>query len=128
MVLEVTPETTGWTLKQQIKERQPWDELTRSTTSLSVEIIVGNNHLLANDAKVWAVCDPWEAGIAEDTVVTVVFKPNVVICSKQSMRSHVLAASLTQLTQNCCLWSKFHMVKQKFAKELFRGAPHCWPK
>ncbi|CAK8994593.1 Uncharacterized protein SCF082_LOCUS3991 [Durusdinium trenchii] len=73
MVLEVTPETTGEELKQQIKQGQPWDELTRSTTS--VEIIVGDNHLLANDAKVL------EAGIAEDTVVSVVFKPNKVICS-----------------------------------------------
>ena len=27
-VLEVTPETTGWALKQQIKEGRPWDELT----------------------------------------------------------------------------------------------------
>ena len=40
-------------------------------------IIVGNNHLLANDVKVL------DAGISEDTVVSVVFKPNVVICSNQ---------------------------------------------
>ena len=75
MVLEITPEMTGCELKQQIKEGQPWDELTRSTTG--VEIIVGDNHLLANDAQVL------NAGIAEDTVVSVVFKPNKVICSNK---------------------------------------------
>ncbi|CAK9035170.1 unnamed protein product [Durusdinium trenchii] len=75
MVLEVRPETTGCELKQQIKERQLWAELTRSTTV--VEIIVGDNHLLADDATVL------EAGISEDTVVSVVFKPNKVICSNQ---------------------------------------------
>ena len=75
MVLEVTLETTGKELKRQIKERQPWDELTHSTTG--VEIIVGDNQLLANDAKVL------EAGIAEDSAVTVVFKPNKVICSNE---------------------------------------------
>ena len=74
--IEVTPETTGWALKQQIKESKRWDdELTCSTTV--VEIIVGDNHLLANDAKVLG------AGIAEDTVASVVFKPNVVICSSK---------------------------------------------
>ena len=75
LVLEVTPETTGRLLKQQIKEGQHWDELTRRTTS--VEIIVGDNHLLANDSKVLDV------GIAEDTRVTVVFRPNKVICSNK---------------------------------------------
>ena len=75
LVLEVTPETTGRELKQQIKQGQPWDELTRSTTS--VEVIVGDNHLLANDAKVFY------AGIAEDSVVSVVFKPNKMICSNR---------------------------------------------
>eukprot|EP00913_Durusdinium_trenchii_P027500 g25790.t1 len=75
LVLEVTPETTGRLLKQQIKDGQHWDELTRCTTS--VEIIVGENHFLANDAKVL------DAGIAEDTVFTVVFKPNKVICSNK---------------------------------------------
>ena len=75
LVLEVTPEMTGKELKQQIKERKPWDELTRSTTV--VEIIVGGNRLLVNDAKVL------EAGTAEDPVVSVVFKPNKVICSNQ---------------------------------------------
>ena len=76
LVLEVTPETTGRELKQQIKQGQPWDELTRSTTS--VEVIVGDNHLLANDAKVL------DAGIAEDdSVVSVVFKPNKMICSNK---------------------------------------------
>ena len=75
LVLEVTPETTGQALKQQIKERKSWDELTRSTTG--VEIIVGDIHLLAHDAKVL------DAGIAESTVVSVVFKPNVVICSNK---------------------------------------------
>ena len=76
MVLEVTPETTGKELKQQIKEKQPWDdELTRSTTS--VEIIVGDDHLLANDAKVL------DAGISEDTNLSVVIKPNKVICSNK---------------------------------------------
>ena len=39
MFIEVTPETTGRELKQQIKEGQHRDELTHSTTS--VEIIVG---------------------------------------------------------------------------------------
>ena len=75
LVLEVTPETTGKELKQQIKERKPWDKLTRSTTG--VEVIVGDNQLLANDATVL------EAGIAEDTVVSVVFNPNKVICSNK---------------------------------------------
>ena len=75
LVLEVTPETTGWALKQQIKEGQPWDELTRSTTG--VEIIFGDDHLLASDAKVL------DAGIAEDPVMSVVFKPNKVICSNK---------------------------------------------
>ena len=77
LVLEVTPEITGRELKQQIKEGQPWDELTRSTTS--VEIIVGDDHLLANDAKVL------DAGITQDTVVGVVFKPNIVVCSHKDM-------------------------------------------
>ena len=58
IVLEVTPETTGKELKQQIKERKRWGELTRSTTG--VEVIVGDNQLLGNDATVL------EAGIAED--------------------------------------------------------------
>lgn len=36
MTLEVTPEMTGWELKQQVKERQAnWDELTRKTTNSS---------------------------------------------------------------------------------------------
>ena len=61
LILEVTPDTTGRELKQQIKQGQPWDKLTRSTTS--VEIIVGDTHLLGNDEKVL------DAGIAEDTVV-----------------------------------------------------------
>ena len=65
MVLEVTPEMTGKELKQQIKERKPWDELTRSTTG--VEVIVGDNQLLDSDVDV---------GIAEDTVVSLVFKSN----------------------------------------------------
>ena len=75
LVLEVTPETTGRELKQQIKQGQPWDKLTQSTTS--VEIIVRDTHLLANDEKVL------DARIAEDTVVSVVFKPNKVICSNK---------------------------------------------
>ena len=75
VVLEVTPETTGRALKQEIKDQQPWDEFTRSTTS--VEIIFGDDHFLANDAKVL------DAGIAEGTVVSVVFKPNKVICSNK---------------------------------------------
>ena len=72
MLLEVT---TGQELKQQIKERKPWDELTRSTTG--VKVIVGDTELLANDAKVL------DAGIAEDTVVSVVFKPNKAICANK---------------------------------------------
>ena len=75
LVLEVTPEATGKELKQQIKNRKFWDELTRNTTG--VEIIVRDNQLLANDAEVY------EAGIAEDPVVSIVFKPNVVICSNK---------------------------------------------
>ena len=75
VVLEVTPEMTGRALKQEIKDQQPWDEFTRSTTS--VEIIFGDNHFLANDAKVL------DAGIAEDTVVSVIFKPNIVTCSSK---------------------------------------------
>ena len=75
LVLEVTPETTGRLLKQQIKDGQCWDELTRRTTS--VEIIVGDSQLLADDAKVL------DAGIAEDSALTVVFKQNKVICSDQ---------------------------------------------
>ena len=56
VVLEVTPEMTGGALKQQIKNKQPWDELTRRTTV--VEIIVEDNHFLANDATVLdaAIC------------------------------------------------------------------------
>ena len=112
LVLEVTPETTGCELKQQIKEGQPWDELTCSTTG--VEIIVRDNHLLANDAKVLDV------GIAEDTVESVVFKPNKVICSNQhaiasfggivdselllvveiQMRTHIFLKTLSQLAKN----------------------------
>ena len=42
-----------------------------------MEIIVGDNHLLANDAKVL------DAGIAEDTLLSVVFKPNIAICSNK---------------------------------------------
>ena len=72
MVLEVMPETTGRALKQQIKNQTSWDELTRNTTG--VEIIVGDDQLLGNDVTVL------EAGIAEDSVVSVVFKPNKVIC------------------------------------------------
>ena len=75
LILEVTPPTTVRALKEQIKEGQPWDELTRSTTG--VEIIVGDSQLLADDLKVL------HAGIAEDTVVSVVFKPNKVICSNK---------------------------------------------
>ena len=75
LLLEVTPETTGKELKQQIKDKQRWDELTHKTTG--VEIIVGHNHLLADDVEVL------DAGIAEYTVVTVVFKPNKVICSNK---------------------------------------------
>ena len=74
MILEVTPEMTGHELKQQIKEGQPWDDLTRKTTR--VEIIVGD-HLLANDAKVW------DTGVDADTV-SVIFKVNMVVCSNQS--------------------------------------------
>ena len=76
IVLDVTPELRGRELKQQIKSRQPWDELTGRTTS--VEIIVGDDQLLANDVKVL------DAGIAADTVVSVVFKPNKVICSNKA--------------------------------------------
>ena len=75
IVLEVTPEMTGWALKQQIKLRQPWDELTRGTTS--AEIVLEDNQLLANAATVL------DAGIAEDTALSIVFKPNVVICSSK---------------------------------------------
>ena len=42
MVLEVTPEMTGWALKQQIKLRQPWDELTRGTTSAEIVLKTTN--------------------------------------------------------------------------------------
>ena len=75
MFFEVTPEMTGRALKQQIKEGQVWDELTRSTTS--VEIIIGDNQLLCNDAKAL------DAGIAEDAVVSGVFKSNKVIWSNK---------------------------------------------
>ena len=76
--IEVTPEMTGLELKQQIKEGQlTWDELTHKTTA--VEIIVEDNSLLANDAKVLDV-----AVAEEETVfVSVVFKPNVVVCSSK---------------------------------------------
>ena len=77
LVLEVMPGITGFELKQQIKEKKPWDELTRSTTA--VEIIVGDNQLLANDANVL------DAGITGDSVVSVVFNPNVVICGNQDV-------------------------------------------
>ena len=75
LILEVTPPTTVRALKEQIKEGQPWDELTRSTTG--VEIVVGDSQLLGDDLEVL------HAGIAEDTVVSVVFKPNKVICSNK---------------------------------------------
>ena len=75
IVLEVTAETTGCELKQQIKDMQPWDELTRKTTV--VEIILEDNTLLANDAKVL------DAGIAGVSAVSVVFKPNLFISSNQ---------------------------------------------
>ena len=74
-VLEVTPETTGCELKQQIKLRENWDDLTSSTTS--VEIVLEDNQLLANDAKVL------DCGIAEDSAVTVVFKSNRVVCTNK---------------------------------------------
>ena len=76
LVLEVAPEITGRELnKQQIKLRQNWDDVTSSTTS--VEVVLEDNQLLANEAKVL------EAAIAEDAVVSVVFKPNKVICSNK---------------------------------------------
>ena len=61
-------------LKQQIKQKQPWDEPTRRTTS--VEMIIDSN-LLADEDLIM------DAGIAEDSVVSIVFKPNLVICSSQ---------------------------------------------
>ena len=48
IVLEVTPEMTGRALThkaQKIKKEQLWDKLTTD-----VKVIVGDNHLLANDA------------------------------------------------------------------------------
>ena len=74
--LEVTPEMTGWELKEHIKTRQPWDEPTSSTTG--VEIII-DGMLLAGDEN----CV--DAGIAEDAVLSIVFKTNFVICSNQDV-------------------------------------------
>ena len=117
LVLEVTPETTGQELKHQIKEGQvSWEQFTFRTTG--VEVIVGDDHLLANDAKIL------DAGIAEDTVVSVVFKPHVVICSNKDKTSPVFVALLTP---SCCSLSKFHMMKQSVVKRLLRGAAP-WPK
>lgn len=53
----------------------------------TVEIIVRDCQLLANDVKVL------DTGIAADTVVSVVFKPNIVICSNKDMLSAVLMVS-----------------------------------
>ena len=70
--LQVLPEMTGRELKQQVKEVQLSDEGTRRTTG--VEILIGDR-LLDNDELVG------DAGLAPDTVVSVVFKPNFVRCS-----------------------------------------------
>ncbi|CAK9117604.1 unnamed protein product [Durusdinium trenchii] len=74
VVLEVKPDTRVQELKQQIKERQVWDELTCKTTG--VEIVVGDHQFLANDAKVLDAVSP-------DTTVSVVFRSNAVRCSNQ---------------------------------------------
>ena len=110
-VLEVMPEMTGRQLKQKIKEGEPCDEITRNTTD--VEIIVNGNQLLANDAKLL------DAGIARDTVVSVVFRPNmmVVVCCNK-MRSPVLAVS----TNWTCWRSKSPATKLTFLKAL---SPVC---
>ena len=71
---EVTPEMTGRELKWQIRAEQFPDEVTRSTTV--VEIIVGDR-LLGNDETLA------DAGIAANTVVSVVFKPNILRCSNK---------------------------------------------
>ena len=71
--LRVSPEMKGKELKKLIKEGQPWDEVTRTTTR--VEIVVGDR-LLCNDEKVS------DAGLA-DLVVSAVFKPNTVSCSNK---------------------------------------------
>lgn len=75
IVLDITPESTGRELKELIKDSQPWDELTRRTTS--VELIGRGNHLLGNDDNVL------DAGIAGDIVPSAVFRQNMVICSHQ---------------------------------------------
>ena len=77
IVLEVTPETTGRELKQRIKEGQPWDELTRSTTG--VEIILDDANLLANDQRGRRTC--WRyCGKPSDM--------HLVTCDRQSWRCH----------------------------------------
>lgn len=82
--IEVTAEMTGRDLKQQIKEIQHSDEVTRMTTG--VEIVVGDL-LLNNDEQVA------KAGCTADLVVNVVFKTNLVRCSKKqdvaSLGSHI---------------------------------------
>ena len=79
MGLEVTPEMRGWQLKQQIKEMagRTWDEVTRSTTV--VEVVVGDR-LLGNDEKVAEGL----ASESSDTILSVVFKPNIARCSEKS--------------------------------------------
>lgn len=71
----MTPETTVTALKQQIRERRPWDTCTRNPTV--VEIVAGDR-LLTNDEKVA------EAGLAADAVVSVLFKTNSVRCSSRA--------------------------------------------
>lgn len=57
---------SGSQLKQQIKQGQSWDEPTRRSSF--VEIIVGDNHLLADEENVV------DAGIAADAGVSVVLR------------------------------------------------------
>ena len=71
-ILDITPETTGRELKQQIKKGQPWDKVTCSTTV--VEVVVGDQ-LLGNDEQVADV------GLIDADPVIVVFKENRVRCS-----------------------------------------------
>ena len=81
MDLEVMPEITGRELKEQIKDRQLWDdELTRKTTR--VEFLVGPSRLLTNDETAA------DAGLSPESDVTVLLKQNAVTCSEFEQFGH----------------------------------------
>ncbi|CAK9095656.1 Putative surface protein bspA-like (TvBspA-like-625) [Durusdinium trenchii] len=74
IILEVMPDMTGQELKEQIKERQHWDdELTRKTTR--VDIVVGASRILKNDETAAG------AGLSPESEATVILRQNTVTCS-----------------------------------------------